>query len=234
MVQSQSQVSNPIGTRHVPPLENGDRLTRVEFEKRYAATPQVKKAELVEGIVYRAEALRFRNHGKPHAQLLGWLFNYQVATPNTELGDNTTVRLDPDNELQPDAALFIDPKAGGQVQVSDDDYLEGAPELIVEVAASSASYNLGDKKNAYRRNGVQEYIVWQMFENRLDWFVLQDGEYVVLTPDAEGVIRSRVFPGLWLSVEALRSGEMQTVLAVLQKVLASAEHEALVPQLCQK
>lgn len=231
MVHSQSQISHPVGTGHVPPLENGDRLTRAEFEKRYAATPHIKKAELVEGVVYMAAALRFRKHGRPHAQLLGWLFNYQVATPNTELGDNSTVRLDLDNEPQPDAALFITPETGGRVRISDDDYLEGAPELIAEVAASSASYDLGDKKKAYRRNGVREYIVWQMFENKLDWFALQDDEYVPLMPDAERVIRSQVFPGLWLSVEALRSDDMQTLLSVLQKGLASAEHETFVQRL---
>ncbi|MGB3491424.1 MAG: Uma2 family endonuclease, partial [Elainellaceae cyanobacterium] len=176
---------------------------------------------------------RFRSHGKPHGDLMVWLGTYKVATRGVELADNTTVRLDLDNEPQPDAALFIDSGLGGRVQISEDDYLEGAPELIAEVAASSASYDLGDKKNAYRRNGVQEYIVWQMFENRLDWFVLQEGEYVALTPDADGVIRSRVFPGLWLSVEALRSGEMQTVLAVLQQGLASAEHGAFVQKLSE-
>jgi Uma2 family endonuclease len=215
----------------VPPLESGDRLSRVEFERRYAAAPQIKKAELIEGVVYVAAALRFRSHGQPHAQLIGWLFNYQVATPGVALADNATVRLDRDNEPQPDVALFLDPAVGGQVQVSADDYLEGAPELIAEVAASSASYDLGDKKRAYRRNGVQEYIVWQMFENRLDWFVLKEDEYVNLAPDADGVIRSQVFPGLWLAVEALLAGELPQVLMVLQQGLSSPEHEAFGQQL---
>lgn len=34
------------------PLENGDRLSRFEFEHRYQAMPELKKAELVEGVVY--------------------------------------------------------------------------------------------------------------------------------------------------------------------------------------
>jgi Uma2 family endonuclease len=214
-----------------PRLENGDRLTRAEFERRYQSMPQLKKAELIEGVVYVAAALRFRSHGQPHAQLLGWLFNYQVATPGIELADNTTVRLDRDNEPQPDVALFISPNLGGQVQVSDDDYLEGAPELIAEVAASTASYDLGDKKKAYRRNGVQEYLVWQMFENRLDWFVLQDEVYVNLAPDADGIIRSRQFPGLWLALDGLLAGDMVSVLAVLQQGLNSSEHEGFVKRL---
>ena len=214
-------------TERLPPLENGDRLARKEFERRYAAMPHIKKAELIEGVVYMAATRRFRSHGKPHAQLLGWLFNYQVATPGTELGDNATVRLDLDNEPQPDVALFIDSAVGGQVSISEDDYLEGAPELIAEVAASSASYDLGDKKKAYRRNGVREYIVWQMFDNKLDWFVLQDDEYVLLTPDAKGILHSRFFPGLWLDVDALLTGNMQTVLTVLQQGLNSSEHRHL-------
>jgi Uma2 family endonuclease len=215
----------------IPPLENGDRLSRREFERRYDAMPRLKKAELIEGIVYMAAALRFQNHGKPHAQLLGWLFNYHVATPGTQLGDNPTVRLDLDNEPQPDIALFIDAACGGQVRISEDDYLEGAPELIAEVAASSASYDLGDKKRAYRRNGVKEYIVWQMFENKLDWFVLQDDAYVAMEPDEDGIFRSHVFPGLWLDVESLLTGEMQKVLATLQRGLSSVEHSKFIDAL---
>ncbi len=217
----------------IPPLENGDHLSRSEFERRYAAAMHIKKAELIEGVVYVAAALRFRSHGKPHAQLMGWLFNYQVATPGTELGDNLTVRLDLDNEPQPDVALFLDSAVGGQVQISADDYIEGAPELIAEVAASSAAYDLGDKKKAYRRNGVREYIVWQMFENKLDWFVLENDEYVNLAPDAAGIIRSRVFPGLWLKVPALLSGDMTMVLSVLQTGLGSPEHQEFVQQLAE-
>ena len=215
----------------VPPLENGDRLTRAQFERRYAAMPHLKKAELIEGVVYLAAALRLRNHGEPHGNLIIWLGNYKVATPGMILADNTTVRLDRDNEPQPDVALFLDPVVGGQVQISEDDYIEGAPELIAEVAASSAAYDLGDKKKAYRRNGVQEYIVWQMFENKLDWFVLQDDEYVLLAPDEDGILRSRIFPGLWLAVEALLMGEMPAVLAVLQQGLNSLEHQAFVQTL---
>lgn len=219
----------------LPILENGDRLTRAEFERRYAAMPQVKHAELIEGVVYMAAALRYRNHGKPHGALITWLGNYQAFTPGVELADNATVRLDLTNEPQPDIALFLDPSLdpslGGQVTISDDDYLEGAPELIAEIAASSAAYDLGDKKKAYRRNGVKEYLVWQMYENQFDWFVLEDDRYVSLLPDAEGILRSRSFPGLWLDPEALRSGNMPKVLAVLQQGLASIEHEAFVQKL---
>lgn len=218
----------------VPPLENGDRLSRKEFERRYAAAPHIKKAELIEGVVYVAAALRFRSHGQPHAQLIGWLFNYQIATIGTALADNTTVRLDLDNEPQPDIALFIEPEFGGRVQISRDDYLEGAPELIAEIAASSAAYDLGDKKKAYRRNGVREYLVWQMFENKFDWFVLQDDEYVPLLPDETGIIRSQTFPGLWLAIDSLLNGEMLQVMARLQQGLNSPEHQAFVQHLANQ
>jgi Uma2 family endonuclease len=127
---------------------------------------------------------------------MAWLGAYWIATPGVDLQDNPTVRLDADNEPQPDALLPIEPEVGGNSLIGEDDYIEGAPELIVEVAASSASYDLNDKLNAYRRNGVQEYIVWQTYENHLDWFSLQDRRYVPLLPDERGIIRSRVFPGL--------------------------------------
>lgn len=218
-------------TTHLPPLESGDRLTRQEFERRYQAMPRIKKAELIEGVVYVASPVRATRHGRPHAKIMTWLGTYWVATPGVDLQDNTTVRLDADNEPQPDALLRLEPEVGGNSRISDDDYVEGAPELIAEIAASSASYDLNAKLNAYRRNGVQEYIVWQMYENRLDWFSLQEGRYVSLQPDEAGVIRSLVFPGLWLAVNALREGDLAQVLAVLQQGLQTAQHQAFVKRL---
>jgi Uma2 family endonuclease len=151
-----------------------------------------------------------------------------------DLHDNATVRLDADNEPQPDALLRIEPEVGENSSISEDDYIEGAPELIVEVAASSASYDLNDKLNAYRRNGVQEYIVWQMYENRVDWFILQEGRYVPAIADERSIIRSQVFPGLWLAVNGLCQGNRGDILAVLQEGLATAEHHAFVERLNQE
>jgi Uma2 family endonuclease len=215
----------------LPPLENGDRLTRQEFERRYQAMPKTTKAERIEGVVYVAAALRFRSHGLPHANLMGWLWTYKVTTPGVELGDTPTVRLDLDNDPQPDAVLLIEPALGGQARISDDDYIEGAPELVAEVAASSAAIDLGAKKQAYRRNGVQEYLVWQVYDRRIDWFSLQEGDYVPLSADTDRVIRSRVFPGLWLAVDDLLAGNMTQVLATLQTGLSSAEHQAFMQRL---
>ncbi|MDZ8105342.1 MAG: Uma2 family endonuclease [Nostoc sp. DedQUE12a] len=151
-------IKTPPQHRTIPLLENGDKLTRYEFERRYNAMPNLKKAELIEGIVYIIPAaLGFRSHGQPHAWILTWLGTYEAATPGVCLGIEPTVRLDLDNEPQPDAVLLINPKAGGQARLSEDDYIEGAPELIVEIAASSVAIDLHTKKQAYRRNGVKEY-----------------------------------------------------------------------------
>ena len=227
-------VKTPSQYRLIPPLENGDRLTRYEFERRYDAMPQIKSAELIEGVVYMAAALRFRSHGEPHGNIMGWLWTYKVATSGVALGDAPTVRLDLDNEPQPDAVLLIESQSGGQSRVSEDDYIEGSPELVVEIAASSAAIDLGDKKRAYRRNGIPEYIVWQVFDRRVDWFYLQEGEYISLPISPDGTIRSRVFPGLWLAVEDLLTGDMGRVLAVLQAGLAEVEHDVFVQQLSQR
>lgn len=214
----------------MPPLESGDRLTRHEFERRYTTASHIRRAELIEGIVYVASPLRFESHAEPHTRLITWLSIYQIGTPGARLGIEPTVRLDQDNEPQPDAVLLIDRRLGGQSQLDADDYIEGAPELVAEVAASSVAIDLHHKKTAYRRNGVQEYIVWQIFENKFDWFELQQGEYVLLTA-VEGVIKSQVFPGLWLSVTDLLAGNMTGVLAVLQLGLNSPEHQAFVQRL---
>ena len=212
-------------------MQSGDRLSRAEFERRYAAATDVNKADLIEGIVYLASPFRHRQHGKPHSRVITWLGIYQALTPGVDLSDAPTVRLDLDNEPQPDAVLFIEAAAGGQTRISADDYLEGSPELIVEVAASSAAIDRGTKKQVYRRNGVREYVIWQVYDNQLEWFGLTDGEYQLLSPDGDGILRSQVFPGLWLAVDALLSHQMAQVLEVLQVGLASPEHAAFVAQL---
>jgi Uma2 family endonuclease len=223
-------------TLTIPPLENGDRLNRYEFERRYSATPNLKKAELIEGIVYMSPAaLRFKSHGEPHGNIIGWLVIYKTATPGILLGVEPTVRLDLDNDPQPDAVLLINPEAGGQTRISEDDYIEGAPELIVEIAASSAAIDLHAKKQAYRRNGVKEYIVWQVLDQKLNWFYLETGEYIDLPIDAtDGILRSRVFPGLWLEASALLAGNMQRVLSVLQQGVQSPEHNAFVQKFVKR
>ena len=208
----------------VPPLENGDRLTRAEFERRYHAMPHVKKAELIEGVVYTPSPVSFDNHAEPHAFIVAWLGVYRAATPGTRLGDNGTVRLDLDNEPQPDALLFI---SGGQASVGEDSYIEGPPDLVVEVAASSASYDLHDKRHVYQRNGVKEYLVWRMLESQITWFYLDEGVYGPLETKA-GVIHSRTFPGLCLNVDALLNGDLAGVLSTLQGCLGGEEHQAFV------
>jgi len=217
-----------------PPLDSGDRLTRREFERRYEAMPYIRKAELIEGVVYMPTPVHYGGHSEPHAHIIGWLVAYCAATPGVRLGDNATVRLDIDNEVQPDALLRIDPAGGGRSRVSEDDYVEGPPELIVEIAGSSASIDLRDKLRVYQRNGVQEYIVWQVYDRRIDWFHLTEGEYTPLTPDESGVIRSRVFPGLHLAVPALLDGDLARVLAALQQGLATAEHGEFAARLVEK
>ncbi len=215
----------------VLPLENGDRLTRAEFERRYEAMPRLKKAELIEGVVYMPSPARLESHSVPHFDLITWLGAYRARTPGLLGGDNGTVRLDLDNEPQPDVLLFIDPALGGQASISDDDYLEGAPELVVEIASSSASYDLGVKKHVFRRNGVREYVVWRVLDGEIDWFVLREGMYEPLDRDASGIYRSEVFPGLWLDASAMLSGDFAKVLEVLQQGLDTPEHAALVERL---
>jgi len=216
----------------LPPLENGDRLSRNEFEQRYTAMPELKKAELIEGVVYVASPLRAKSHGEPHAAIMTWLGVYKAVTPGVAVADNTTVRLDADNEPQPDALLRLE--RGGQSCLSDDDYIEGAPELIVEIAASSASYDLHEKRTAYRRNQVQEYLVWRVYDNQLDWFQLREGKYVQLQTNPDGILCSQVFPGLWLDKTVLLSGNLAGMLAVLQVGLAAPDHQVFVEQLMEQ
>ncbi len=213
----------PSPEETLPPLEQGDRLTRAEFHRRYQAMRDVKRAELIEGIVHMPSPVKFSRHSRPHASLVGWISHYATFMPGVLLGDNGTVQLDANNELQPDAFLLLPPALGGRSRITAEDYVEGAPDLVVEIASSSASYDLHDKKNAYRRNGVGEYIVWVTREQRIEWWSLEDGRYVDQPVEEARLIKSRLFPGLWLEAQALLRGEMAEVLAVLQEGLASPE-----------
>jgi len=214
---------------NIPPLENGDRLSRSEFERRYQAMPNHQKAELIAGIVYVASPLRITQHGNPHARIMTWLGSYWAVTPGIELGDNSTVQLDQYNEPQPDALLRI--QTGGQSTVNEDGYVEGAPELIVEIAASTVSLDLHQKLEVYQLHQVQEYLVWRVEDEQLDWFQLQQGKYLKLQTDIEGILYSQMFPGLWLDQNALLTGNLAKVLRVLQKGLASGEHQSFLEKL---
>jgi Uma2 family endonuclease len=219
------------GGSSVPPLEPGDRLTRAEFERRYEAMPHLKKAELIEGVVYMPAAVRARRHGRPHSHLLGWLIHYEASTPHMFVADNSSIRLDLDNMPQPDALLLIEPGFGGQATISDDDYVENAPELVAEVSSSSVSFDLNTKLNVYRRSGVREYLVWRVLDRQFDWFVLRDGEFQRHAPDADGILKSTVFPGLWLDAAALLAGNLAQVLSVVDRGIKTPEHAAFVAKL---
>jgi Uma2 family endonuclease len=221
----------PDSRAGLPPLENGDHLTRAEFERRYEAMPDLKKAELIEGVVYMPSPVRHRRHGQQHGRLIAWLVLYESHTPGVEQSDNATARLDLDNEQQPDALLIIDPARGGQARVTADDYIEGAPELVAEVSASTVSLDLNTKLQVYRRNGVREYVVWRVLQEAIDWFVLRDGAFERLAPDDRGWYRSEVFPGLWLDAPALVRGDFLAVQGALQQGIASPEHAAFVARL---
>jgi hypothetical protein len=215
----------------IPPLVNGEHLTRDEFEHRYDAMPDLKKAELIEGVVHMPSPVRHGQHSSPHSTVVGWLWVYRAGTPGVDSGDNGSLRLDLSNMPQPDGYLIVRPEHGGQVRISEDDYIEGGPELVAEVSASSAGYDLGGKQGAYLRNSVLEYIVWRVLDRAVDWFIRRDDRYELLERGADGILRSAAFPGLWLDPAALVRGDLATVLAVVQQGLASPEHAAFVARL---
>jgi Uma2 family endonuclease len=226
--------SKPTQPTFIPALESGDRLTRAEFELRYQLHPAIKKAELIEGVVYVASPVRIKRHAEPHGDLITWLGVYKASTPGVTLGDNATVRLDLDNEPQPDGLLRLEEACGGQSRISDDDYIEGAPELVAEIAASSASYDLHDKLNSYRRNGVREYLVWLVEDREFRWYDLQEGQFVQQAADGNGILASKVFPGLRLAVTALLQGDMVAVLTELQQGIGTEAHQQFAAGLTAK
>lgn len=211
-------------------LENGARMSQPEFHRLYSQMPEDFKAELIGGIVYVASPLRL-GHGTGHFEMNGLFWTYTGHTPGVECSDNTTVILGEQGELQPDLFIRILPECGGQSRTTDDDYVSGPPELIVEVAYSSGSIDLHDKRKEYVRHGVLEYIVLNQRDRRLHWFDLRVGQE--LSPDADGVYRIRTFPGLWIHGEALLARDFQRLMATLNAGLATKEHAEFVQRLAQ-
>lgn len=215
------------------PLFNGDRLTRAEFERRFDATPGLKRAELVNGITFMSPPVYFEDHAQPHFNIVTLLGIYRMSTPGVVGGDNGSVRVDDQNMPQPDVCLLIDSKLGGQTRIVDG-YLEGAPEFVVEIAASSASIDLHLKLDLYRRHGVREYVVWRTIDEQLDFFSYAQSDYVPLPPELSGEIRSKIMPGLWLDVPAILAGEWPKAIETMQRGIASPEHAAFVKELAAR
>jgi Uma2 family endonuclease len=215
--------------KDIPELYSGDHMSREEFHRIYEQMPPSFKAELIGGIVYVASPLSIR-HGNPHALLATVFGTYELSTPGVESGDNTTVLLGAESEPQPDLFLRILPDHGGQSRTFRDEYVQGAPELVAEVAHSSRSIDLHAKRNDYAHHGVREYLVLSVRDRRLFWFDLRADQE--LTPDDDGILRARCFPGLWIDVEALLTKDPR-LMAVLAQGLATPEHAAFVQSLAQ-
>ena len=211
--------------RTTPPLESGDRLTQQQFHRLYELAADQRHVELIEGTVFMPSPTRSNLHGKPQASIIRWLGGFADRHPEVQLNGQVTIILDGRNEPEPDAVLYLKPEADGQSRLDDKDYIVGAPELVVEISASSASIDLGAKMTAYARNGVREYIVWQTFDDVITWFALRDGDFVPIRPDALGVIHSTVFPGLALDVGAMLAGDMKKVLDI-QRAIDSNDTES--------
>ncbi|MBK9137152.1 MAG: Uma2 family endonuclease [Verrucomicrobia bacterium] len=213
--QAPSLTATPAA--YLPPLENGERLRSGEFLRRYEAMPEVKKAELVEGKVYMGSPVRADLHAEPDGLIHLWLATYASRSAGVKFYPNTTLLLDADNTFQPDAVLCLPPERGGRTRINAKGYLTGAPELVAEIAASSASLDLQEKLHVYRRCGVNEYLVWRTAENRFDWFLLEDEDYHPQTLGPDGLLRSRVFVGLTLDPAALLARDGARLLASLAK-----------------
>jgi Uma2 family endonuclease len=215
----------PLGP---PELHSGDRMTRQEFHRIYERMPKHFKAELIGGIVYVTSPLR-RRHGTRHLRLGTIFMLYEGQTPGVEAGDNTTVILSDEDEPQPDLYLRILPEYSGRSRTTDDDYVEGGPELLAEISHSTRSIDLHGKKDKYSKYGIVEYIVVCLRERQVLWMDLQTGEQ--FSADDRGVLRSKIFPGLWVDAPALLKGNIRQMTATLQQGLSTPEHAAFVAKL---
>lgn len=212
----------------IPMLQAGDNLSREEFLRRWEAMPMLKRAELVKGVVFLPSPLSLE-HGDIDCRVAYWLTHYAVHTPGCRTATNATWLMLGDAP-QPDVSLRILPECGGQSRV-EGHFAAGAPELAAEVCPTSAAYDLHQKLELYEAAGVREYLAVLVHEHEARWHRLVDGSYQVTAPDTDGILRSQVFPGLWLDARALLDGEMARVLAVLQEGLNSPGHAEFVARL---
>ena len=192
-------------------LENGAVMSTDEFLSLYERADGLEHVELIEGIIYMPSPVSIPDHARKQGLFIEWLAAYESMHREAEYSPPGTVVLDESNVPEPDAMLYR--KREGRM--TDAGYLDGAPELVVEIANSSASRDLHQKKEAYRRSGVLEYIVWRVQDGAIDWFALHAGEYEAQVP-RDGVIESRVFPGLRLDVPAMLAMDRSKVLAAIR------------------
>lgn len=228
-----TSIPKPAADRErVPPLENGDHLKADEFRRRYAAMPENVRAELIGGIVFMASPVRHRHHAKPHVVVSSWLGYYLSKTPGLDIyGDNCTVRLEEESEPQPDLMLALPSHLGGRAREDEDDYINGPPDFLCEIASSSASIDLGRKLRDYRSSRVPEYLIWSVNDARILWFDLLDGEYIAKPVDADGRLRSNLFPGLWLDPAKLLALDLPGLFKDLDAGASTPEHAAFIKKL---
>jgi Uma2 family endonuclease len=209
------------------PLITGTRMELEEFLRRWEALPDLKNAELIDGIVFVSSPVGLR-HSDFDSQISLWLGTYSAATPGARSGHNATCIM-LGSSPQPDCHLRLVTERGSSRVARN--LLHGAPELVVEIVESSYSHDFGPKKALYQRAGVREYITVEAVMQDLIWRVLEDGSYVTMKPDAGGILRSRVFPGLWLNPADLWALDDSTMLALLRQGLDSPEHKAFIASL---
>ena len=210
-------------------MREGDRLNADEFLRRWEAMPELKHAELIDGVVFMASPVLL-SHGDPHRDVVFWLSLYTEATPGCHCGLEVTWVMGDRNVPQPDAFLRVLPEHGGQSGETERGYGDGAPELIVEVTGSSKSRDLGSKLELYQSIGVREYVTVLVKPQKVIWRRLVRGRYKEMPPGEGGLLRSHRFPGLWLDPKAFWSKETPIRTAV-ELGLQSAEHAAFVKKL---
>jgi Uma2 family endonuclease len=216
----------------IPPLAEGQRLTRDEFLRRWEAMPQLKRAELLGGVVRMPSPLSLP-HGDADVLVALWLSHYSMATPGCKPSHNATWLMSAVDAPQPDLSLRVLPEFGGQSRV-EDQFGAGAPELVVEISLSSADRDLGKKFVVYQSAGVEEYLTILLQERGVRWHRLVAGSYQEISAAEDGFLKSAVFPGLWLDAKALLAEDGPRILDVLARGLRSPEHVAFVERLARQ
>jgi Uma2 family endonuclease len=222
-------VPDPVAEK--PLLYDGQRLDQPTFHELYLQTPEKFRAELIDGVVYVMSSPVSPRHGRPFACMNAAIYNYSIETPGTILQGDTTTKLGPRSEVQPDCALLIDPRFGGQTGEDSKGYTTGCPELVIEISSSTLHLDLNAKKRAYEEAGAKEYLVYDEPHGKFQWFALRHGKLEPLLPSGDGLYRSVTFPGLWLDEAAFVANDGLGLMATLRRGLGSPEHAEFIERL---
>ena len=192
-------------------------VKRITFEEYLDSLTEESKGDLFDGLLYMQTP-----PSDAHEEIFGFLFdilrNY-VLEKNLGVvrGSRTAIRFAEEHGTQPDI-VFI---SNARRHLIYPYYIDGAPEVVVEILSpSTRKLDRGKKMALYAENGVLEY--WQVDpEDQTAKFLRNnDGVWAPMPVGGDGIFHSEAISGFWLNVQWLFTEEPLSGLKIVPTILA--------------